>query len=38
MDEKQRILCEIRQELGKMTEAEKQDVLAYIHEHEKGAA
>lgn len=38
MTEKQRILREIERELEEMTEEQKRDVLAYIHETQKGAA
>lgn len=38
MEDKQRILQEIQQELENMTEAQKQDVLAYLREKNKGAA
>lgn len=38
MEDKQRILQEIQQELEDMTEAQKQDVLAYLREKNQGAA
>lgn len=38
MTDKQRILQEIQQELEDMTEAQKQDVLAYLREKNQGAA
>lgn len=38
MEDKQRILQEIQRELEDMTEAQKQEVLAYLREKNKGAA
>lgn len=38
MEDKQRILQEIQQELADMTEAQKQDVLAHLRKKNKGAA
>lgn len=38
MEDKQHILQEIQQELEDMTEAQKQEVLAYLRGKNKGAA
>lgn len=38
MTEKQRLLLAIEEELKDMTEEQKQEVLAYLREKEKGAA
>ena len=38
MEDTQRILQEIQHELEDMTEAQKQDVLAYLRAMNKGAA
>lgn len=38
MSEVQRLLLEIKKELGKMTDDEKQEVLMHLLETKKGAA